>query len=249
MSTQFRIAGADHTDTYHVGRRVRAVGTTTGTIYGTITVSAFSTDTTITVEFDSGSLSNESLTISVGILPVENPAYVAGATPIGGVVDYAGSTAPSGWLLAYGQTLNSVANPEYAALYAAIGNTYGGGGATNFNVPDLRGRVVAGVDNMGGSSASRLTGSTGTGVNGALGNAGGSQQHTLSEAEMPAHNHTFTDNNTLYGATGYQVGGTSGNGGVQVSGDAADATSFSGSNNAHNNVQPTFILNKIIRYL
>lgn len=67
-STQFKISGSDVTATYTVGRRVRAVGSSTGTIYGSITVSAFSTDTTVTVAWDSGSLSNESLTVSLGLL-------------------------------------------------------------------------------------------------------------------------------------------------------------------------------------
>lgn len=78
-ATQFKIAGVDVTSFYPVGRRVRAVGTSTGTIYGTITVSAFSTDTTITVLWDSGSLSNETLTVSVGILTLTNGASTAAA--------------------------------------------------------------------------------------------------------------------------------------------------------------------------
>lgn len=67
-ATQFKISGSDVTASYVVGRRVRAVGSSTGTIYGSITVSAFSTDTTVTVAWDSGSLSNESLTVSLGLL-------------------------------------------------------------------------------------------------------------------------------------------------------------------------------------
>lgn len=67
-ATQFKISGQDLTAIYSVGRKVRAVGTSTGTIYGYISVSAFSTDTTLTVVWVSGSLSNEALTISVGIL-------------------------------------------------------------------------------------------------------------------------------------------------------------------------------------
>lgn len=66
-STQFKITGSDVTARFPVGRRVRAVGSSTGTIYGSITVSSFSTDTTITVSWDSGSLSNETLQVSVGM--------------------------------------------------------------------------------------------------------------------------------------------------------------------------------------
>lgn len=68
--TSFKVAGIDVTAYWHVGRRVKAVGTGTGTIYGTISASAFSTDTTLTVVWDSGSLSNEALTIYASIIPV-----------------------------------------------------------------------------------------------------------------------------------------------------------------------------------
>lgn len=72
-ATQFRVSGLDVTAKYPVGRRVRAVGTTTGTIYGTITVSAFATDTTITVSWDSGSLASETLQISAGLPSLGKP--------------------------------------------------------------------------------------------------------------------------------------------------------------------------------
>lgn len=66
--TSFKVAGVDVTAYWHVGRRVKAVGAGTGTIYGTISASAFSTDTTLTVVWDSGSLSNETLAIYAGTM-------------------------------------------------------------------------------------------------------------------------------------------------------------------------------------
>jgi hypothetical protein len=69
-ATQFKIAGTDVTSTYTVGRRVKLVAATPGTIYGKITVSSFSTDTTITIAWDSGSLSNEAIT-SVSLATVK----------------------------------------------------------------------------------------------------------------------------------------------------------------------------------
>ena len=66
--TSFTIASTNVTAIYAVGRRIRAVGSSTGTIYGVITASAFSTNTTVTVSWDSGSLSSETLAISVSIL-------------------------------------------------------------------------------------------------------------------------------------------------------------------------------------
>lgn len=94
-----------------------------------------------------------------------------GTVPAGSMTAFAGSSAPTGWLLSYGQ---EVSRSTYATLFAAIGTTYGtGDGSTTFNLPDLRGRTLAGKDNMGGSAASRLT-SGASGVDGAtLGAAGG----------------------------------------------------------------------------
>ena len=66
--TTFTVASTNVTTIYTVGRRIRAVGSSTGTIYGVITASAFSTNTTVTIVWDSGSLSSETLAISVSKL-------------------------------------------------------------------------------------------------------------------------------------------------------------------------------------
>jgi len=71
-ATSFTVAGANVTAFYHAGRRVKAVGSSTGTIVGTISSSSFSTNTTVNVTWDSGSLSSESLVIYVGILSKTN---------------------------------------------------------------------------------------------------------------------------------------------------------------------------------
>lgn len=67
-ATSFTVSGVDVTSVYHVSRRVKAVGSSTGTIYGTISATTFSTNTTVTVVWDSGSLSNEAITIYLAIL-------------------------------------------------------------------------------------------------------------------------------------------------------------------------------------
>jgi len=72
-STSFTITGADVTLIYTAGRRVRAVGTGTGTIYGTISSSSYNggnTTTTVNVVWDSGSLSNETIVVSLSQIPV-----------------------------------------------------------------------------------------------------------------------------------------------------------------------------------
>ena len=161
----------------------------------------------------------------------------AGA-PTGAVSAFAGSTAPTDWLLCYGQ---AVSRTTYSGLFAVISTTYGvGDGSTTFNVPDLRGRVVAGYDSMGGSSANRLTDQSG-GLDGdVLGDTGGSETHTLTTTEMPAHTHGLLP----MGNTGasydvaYQIAANS---------TSPRSTDSAGSDGAHNNVQPTIILNYIIK--
>jgi len=166
-----------------------------------------------------------------------NPSF--GGAPAGVVLPYAGSTAPTGWLLCYGQ---AVSRTTYAALFAAISTAYGtGDGSTTFNLPDLRGRVPGGKDNMGGSAASRLT-TAGSGVDGAtLGANGGAETHTLTLAQTPAHSHAIS------GAT---ASAGSGSNDLRSSGSAAGATpttASQGGGGAHNNTQPTLVLNYLIK--
>lgn len=73
-ATSSKVSGVDYSAIYTVGRRVRAVGSTTGTIYGRIATVAFSTDTTMTYQWDAtGALSNESLTVSVSLVGANQP--------------------------------------------------------------------------------------------------------------------------------------------------------------------------------
>lgn len=160
----------------------------------------------------------------------------AGSSP-GTIVPFGGATVPTDWLLCYGQ---AVSRTTYATLFAVVSTTYGvGNGTTTFNLPDLRGRIPGGKDDMGGTAASRLT-TAGSGVNGAaLGAAGGTQTHTLTIAQMPAHGHTL--------AAGAGAGGNSGVGGSGYGYPTATSTASAGSDGAHNNTQPTIVLNYIIK--
>jgi microcystin-dependent protein len=164
---------------------------------------------------------------------------------VGTVVAYAGSTEPSGWLFCFGQ---AVSRSTYAALFAALGTTYGAGdGSTTFGLPDLRGRVAAGKDDMGGTATNprRLTNSgTGNpGVDGlSLGAVGGVDKHPLSEPQMPIHSHSTGLNRSTDATTtgsGFRVIG---------SGTTISVTSDTkGGGEAHPNVQPTIVLNYIIK--
>lgn len=156
-----------------------------------------------------------------------------------GIVDeFAGTMAPVGTIFAYGQ---SVLRADYPELFAVIGTTYGAVDGTHFNIPDLRGRVVAGKDDMGGASANRLTNQSG-GVDGdVLGGAGGAETHTLTTAQQASHTHGLNKAATAGGdGSGMAYSSTSLNNTTGVN--------SSGGGGAHNNVQPTFILNKVIYY-
>lgn len=173
------------------------------------------------------------------------------AVPVGAVIDYWGATPPEGFLFAAGQ---EVSRSTYAALFAIIGTSAGAGnGSTTFNLPDYRGRIGAGRENMATPATTRLN----TLSSSTLGAAGGSQTHTLTTAQMPAHSHTVTDPGHTHtaqtGTTGTAALGFDNS--VLVSTDPAATSSSTtgitlantGAGEAHNNVQPTIICNKIIR--
>lgn len=111
---------------------------------------------------------------------------------------------PPGWLLSYGQ---AVSRTTYKNLWAAVGTTYGSGdGSTTFNLPDCRGRSLAGRDNMGGVAAGRITSASPVFVDGTqLAANGGAQAVTPAgtnvassvpasgltvSGTVPAHYHT-----------------------------------------------------------
>jgi microcystin-dependent protein len=131
-------------------------------------------------------------TLVVNRLDVGSITYAF--APVGMVSPFAGTTAPTGWLLCYGQ---AVSRTTYSALWTLIGTTYGSGdGVNTFNLPDTRGRVIAGLDNMGGSAASRLTSTVLTASN-TMGATGGAQTHALSNGENSSHSHTMSHTHTV----------------------------------------------------
>src|SRR5690606_38235367 len=124
--------------------------------------------------------------------------------------------APAGYLFAFGQ---EISREDYADLFAAIGTSYGpGDGSTTFLLPDYRGRVPVGRDNMGGSAANRVTATTITPNGNTLGAIGGTQTHVLTIAQLAAHAHTGTISGTAAsaGAHTHSVTGTAASAGAHT---------------------------------
>jgi microcystin-dependent protein len=182
--------------------------------------------------------------------------------PIGASVDFWGTTAPnSSFVLAYGQ---AISRTTYSTLFSMFSTTYGSGdGSTTFNVPDLRGRVVAGKDDMGGSAASRLT-SVGLGVAGTtLGNAGSTESYTIVTSNLPPYTPSGTVGPQLsftytagsnYNVTGSSFGvstiaasGLSTT--VNLAAQSFTGTAQGGTSTAFSRCQPTIISNKLLRII
>lgn len=120
-----------------------------------------------------------------------------------------------------------------------------GDGSTTFNVPDTRGRVLAGNDYMGGTAAARLALAASQSTYGNLGASGGEERHLLTVAELAAHTHNAGD------GSGFVVGGAGGAAAsITQTGSAfrifANSNS-TGSDTPHNNVQPTLVVNHLIK--
>lgn len=175
------------------------------------------------------------------------------AVPTGAYVAFAGATVPDGWLLCYGQ---AVSRATYATLFAVTGVVYGtGDGATTFNLPDLRGRVVAGKDNMGGVNAARLStvmSSTTLGAVGGVqsatttitGSTAGSLTVTTTAVSMDGPN-TVTSSNPGVGQN--HAGPTHTHANLVSTGATSGSLTVSGTSASFNIVQPTMIANYIIK--
>lgn len=194
-------------------------------------------------------------------------AHINGSNPVGSVIAYAGtSTVPDHWALCDGDKYDPATWPD---LFTAIKNTYGGT-PTEPLLPNLKGKVIAGVD---GSAEFTSPGKT-----------FGEKKHQLTKDEMPAHDHTIEhDHNvTLIGGThhhsikdaagpgakawslsmderassSYDTATKPGGGGHSHTGTTngirpnsfpGNGSGTKGGSQSHNNIQPSFALNYIIR--
>jgi microcystin-dependent protein len=93
-------------------------------------------------------LKTTGVTLNTGWMDIPTAAGTTVALPTGAISIYGAAAAPSGWLLCDG---SAVSRTTYSVLFGVIGTTYGAGdGSTTFNLPDLRGRVIAGYAASGG---------------------------------------------------------------------------------------------------
>jgi microcystin-dependent protein len=167
----------------------------------------------------------------------------------GEVVPFAGSTAPAGALLCYGQ---QVSRTDYVGLFTVLGTTHGAGnGSTTFNLPDLRGRVAAGKSDMGGSDAGSLAGggTLGAALGGQSGlvNVTGSATGSLSVSASGITDNPFTGGIGASGGSGEAFASVAHQHVVNnITGTAGGTLSVS-ANGAASTVQPSRILNYLIR--
>lgn len=137
----------------------------------------------------------------------------AASLPTGALCPYAGSSAPTGYLLCDG---SSVSSSTYLALHAVISNTYGGTAYTgaaglSFNLPDLRGRLPMGAGTGTGLNASGTGAPTGTAQTARTrGQWLGEETHLLTTAELASHTHANTVGSSA-GGSNQITGGMSAN--------------------------------------
>lgn len=143
------------------------------------------------------------------------------AIPVGTILTFAGADIPDGYVVCDG---SSLLRSQYEALFDVIGTVYGAVDGTHFNVPNLLGRFIL------GDTVAHPAGQT-----------GGSETHTLTVGEMPAHIHNYYFHGggsvVSHGIPFTNIGQLT-NGAIQSAGGGA----------AHNNMPPYLALFFIIKY-
>jgi microcystin-dependent protein len=145
--------------------------------------------------------------------------------PTGSVFPYAGSSTPAYWLLCDG---SEVLRSTYPELFAVVGHSFGtppSGTGSYFLLPDLRGRLPLGRDNMGGTGANRVTDVAAD----SLGGFGGTENKTIGIQNLPEHEH---DLQGAAGAQYYAIRDVPGIGAGEITAITYDAPTGSGQGSA-----------------
>jgi microcystin-dependent protein len=193
------------------------------------------------------------------------PTTGSGLMPVGSVGMWVTGTAPTGWLLCQGQ---QVAIADYSTLSSVLGTTYGIltngsglAGTTHFRLPDLRGRIPMGAGT--GRNVADTADLTARTLGAKISDAE-TVLLTAAESGVPAHSHSITDKAHSHNQSGREVALTGGGApalidpsfGAGSTNTGSSYTGITGTNNnttapassAHNNVQPSTVINFIIKY-
>lgn len=150
----------------------------------------------------------------------------------GSILWFAGELVPVGYLECDGR---AISRTQFNRLFAVLDTRFGvGNGSTTFNIPDLRGRFVLGRDNMGGTSANRVTAAQAD----TLGAGAGEDKVTLSVTQIPSHTHSYSAASSSGSGMNFNDSGD---------GNLGSTTGATGGNQPHNNMPPFITLKAIIK--
>lgn len=258
-------------------RADRLTSSTTFAITGDVENASFAFDgqtggttKTFNVQISDGFISNKTRTFDAGQsdeiliknaqglrkISKQNFLKTVPLNPPGMVVVYAGATSPIGWLLCDGREISKT---DYPLLWEAIGHTFkdpsllGDLGLNTFAVPDLRGRFPLGLDNMGGTSANRVTDVAAD----VLGDTEGNQSSSIAVNNLPEHTHDMRGNDgsqyygireesTIFPADAVTLGIESGAGGTQGLGNSGGINTTGSLGEPVNVMNPYISMNYII---
>ena len=161
------------------------------------------------------------------------PPGANGTEATGMIIPWPSAVIPKGWFICDGR---QVTRADNAALFAVIGTVYGAGdGVSTFELPDLRGRTVIGMDDMGAGAAHVIPDTRASWLGGRL----GEEKHQLSVAEMPPHSHAY--------GQAYAGGAYDGHSSPLYNAMRSASTSVEGGDQPHNNIQPSMAMYWIIK--